>query len=171
MSLRKIATFAVLGGVAVGLVGCTATKNGAKDPFTESSEGIKSVSSFYGEHMSSEEEMGLLNKKSVFFKYDSSELTSADQRLLKVHAKYLLDHSKLNFRIAGYTDERGSREYNVALGERRAKAVARYLESLGVPASRLVTISYGKENPIDTGSNEQSWSQNRRAEFEYEDAK
>ncbi len=77
MSLRKFATVAILSGVAIGVVGCTSSKSGARNPFDESSEGIKEVSNFYGEHMSSEEELGLLNKKTVYFKYDSSELTSA----------------------------------------------------------------------------------------------
>jgi peptidoglycan-associated lipoprotein len=168
MSFRKIVTLAVLGGVTLGLIGCGGSK-GANDPFADSSEGIKPVSGFYGEHMSSEEELGLLNKKIVYFAYDSNNLTQADMRLLNVHAKYLLDHPKLDMRIAGHTDERGSREYNIALGQRRADAVARYLESKGVPANRLHTISYGKEQPVDLGSGEQAWAQNRRAVLEYED--
>lgn len=168
MLVNKFATLAVVVGVTMGLVGCGA-KGGANDPMEDSSAGIKSVSGFYGEHISSEEELGLLNKKIVYFAFDSSELTNSDLRLLKVHAKYLLDHGKLKLRVAGHTDERGSREYNIALGERRAKAVARYIESLGVAIDRLVVVSYGKEQPMDTASNEQAWAQNRRAVLEYED--
>lgn len=166
MSLRNITAFALVGGVAMGLVGCGSNK--ANDPFAESSDGIKAVPGFYGEHMSSEEELGLLNKKTVFFAYDSNELTSADMRLLSVHAKYMIEHPKLKLRLAGHTDERGSREYNIALGERRAKAVERFLESKGVPASRMYTVSYGKEQPVDHGSNDQAWAQNRRVALEYE---
>lgn len=169
MTFKKLATAVVIGSFTLGLIGCGAKKGGANDPLTDSSEGIKSVSGFYGEHMSSEEELGLLNKKVVYFAYDSNELTPNDIRVLMVHAKYLLDHPKLKLRIAGHTDERGSREYNIALGERRAKAVARYMETKGVPASSLVTVSYGKEQPVDTGSTEQAWAQNRRATLEYED--
>lgn len=169
MAFKKIALMAIIGGVSVGLVGCGAKKNGALDPYTDSSEGIKSVQGFYGEEMSSEEELGYLNKKIIYFAYDSSELTTNDTRLLMVHAKYLLDHPKLMLRLAGHTDERGSREYNIALGERRAKAAARFLESRGVPSSRLIIVSYGKEQPIDNGSNEQAWAQNRRVGLEYED--
>lgn len=167
MSFMKIATVALLGGVTLGLIGCGGS-NKANDPFTDSSAGIQPVSGFYGEHMSSEEELGLLNKKTIYFAYDSNELTSADIRLLNVHAKYMLEHTHLKLRIAGHTDERGSREYNIALGDRRAKAVARYLESKGVPASRIYTVSYGKEQPVDLGSTEAAWSQNRRATLEYE---
>ena len=90
-------------------------------------------------------------------------------RLLNVHAKYLLEHPNLKLRISGHTDERGSREYNIALGERRGNAVARYLESKGVSASKLYVVSYGKEQPVDLGSNEQAWAQNRRAALEYEE--
>ncbi len=171
MSFRKIATLVVVSGFTLALIGCGAGSKAANDPFADSSEGIKNVSGFYGEHMSSEEELGLLNKKSVFFAYDSNDLTSADTRLLMVHAKYMLDHTDLKLRIAGHTDERGSREYNIALGERRALAVKRFLESKGVPASRMYTISYGKEQAVDLGSNEQAWSQNRRATLEYEEIK
>lgn len=168
MLVNKFATLAVVAGVTMGLVGCGA-KSGANDPMEDSSAGIKSVSGFYGEHMSADEELGLLNKKIVYFAFDSSELTNNDMRLLKVHAKYLLDHGKLKLRVAGHTDERGSREYNIALGERRAKAVARYIESLGVATDKLVVVSYGKEQPMDNASNEQAWAQNRRAVLEYED--
>jgi len=171
MSLNKFAAAAVITGVAFGLVGCgTASKKTANDPFMDSSAGIKPVSSFYGEHMSSEEELGLLNKKVVYFAYDNSDLTNNDERLLKVHAKYLLDNPKFSMHIAGHTDNRGSREYNIALGERRAKAVAKFLEMHGIASNRLIVVSYGKEQPIDSANNEQAWAKNRRAELSYESA-
>lgn len=168
MLLKKVSTMAVIGGVTLGLVGCGAKKS-VKDPYDETSSGISAAAGFYGEEISAEEELGLLSKRVVYFAYDSSELTAQDLRVLKVHAKYMLDHPKHHLRIAGHTDERGSREYNIALGERRAKAVARVLETKGVPANRLVTVSYGKEQPVDAGSNEQAWAKNRRAALEYEE--
>jgi len=168
MSFIKYATTAV---IAVGLVGCGASsKHEANDPLMDSSAGIKPVTGFYGEHISAEEELGLLNKKTVYFAYDNSDLTPNDEKLLKVHAKYLLDNPKFSMHIAGHTDERGSGEYNIALGERRAKAVAQFFELKGVPSSRLVVVSYGKEQPIDSASGEQAWAKNRRAELSYESA-
>lgn len=168
-SLKKFAAIAFVGSIALGLVGCGASsKKDVDDPFMDSSAGIKPATGFYGEYLSSEEELGLLNKKTVYFAYDNADLTPEDEKLLKVHAKYLLDNPKFNMHIAGHTDERGSREYNVALGERRAKAVAKFLEMKGVPSKRLIVVSYGKEQPIDSGSGELSWAKNRRAEISYE---
>ena len=169
MSFKKVATIVVISGVTLGLIGCGAGKKDVKDPYEENSAGMSAAAGFYGEDISAEEELGLLSKRVVYFAFDSSELTSQDMRVLKVHAKYVLDHPKLHLRISGHTDERGSREYNIALGERRAKAVMRFLETKGVPAGRMSTVSYGKEQPIDAGNTEQAWAQNRRAGLEYED--
>lgn len=99
----------------------------------------------------------------VFFGYDSSTLTSEGQATLQRQAQWLQSHSNVVATIEGHCDERGTREYNLALGERRANAAKRYLVSLGVPASRLNTVSYGKERPAVLGSDESAWSQNRRA--------
>jgi peptidoglycan-associated lipoprotein len=167
MSLKKLATVVLIGSFTVGLVGCGAKDGKARNPYDESSDNIKSTTSFYGDNISSEGELGMLNKKTIYFAYDSSELTPNDMKVLNAHAKYMQGNGKFGMRVAGHTDERGSREYNIALGERRAKAVARYLETQGVPASRLSVVSYGKEQPVDTGSHEQAWAQNRRSALEY----
>lgn len=169
MSFKKIATIAAISGVTLGLIGCGGSKSGVKDPYDETSAGISAAAGFYGEDISAEEELGLLSKRVVYFAFDSNDLTEQDMRVLKVHAKYLLDHPKQHIRIAGHTDARGSREYNIALGERRANAVMRFLETKGIPASRMTTVSYGKEQPIDAGNTEQAWAQNRRAALEYEE--
>jgi peptidoglycan-associated lipoprotein len=99
----------------------------------------------------------------VFFDFDSSVITSEGQATLQKQATYLRSKSGLNVTVEGHCDERGTREYNLALGERRASAAKNYLVSLGVDASRIQTISYGKERPAVTGSDESAWSQNRRA--------
>lgn len=101
----------------------------------------------------------------VFFALDSSALTSNAQEVLDTQVKWLTAkrHNKVNVIVQGYCDERGTREYNLALGERRANAVKEYLVSHGVAADRISTISYGKERPAVLGSNEAAWAQNRRA--------
>ena len=101
----------------------------------------------------------------VFFALDSSALTPNAQEVLDTQVNWLTAkrHDKVNVIVQGYCDERGTREYNLALGERRANAVKEYLVSHGVDADRITTISYGKERPAVLGSNEAAWAQNRRA--------
>jgi peptidoglycan-associated lipoprotein len=99
----------------------------------------------------------------VFFDYDSASISSEAQGTLEKQAAWLKQYSSINVTIEGHCDERGTREYNLALGERRAAATKKYLVGLGVAASRVSTISYGKERPAVVGSDESAWSQNRRA--------
>jgi len=99
----------------------------------------------------------------VFFALDSSTLSAEAQATLDRQASWLKQFTSVNVVIEGHADERGTREYNIALGERRATAAKNYLVNLGVPASRVSTISYGKERPAVMGSDESAWSQNRRA--------
>jgi peptidoglycan-associated lipoprotein len=98
----------------------------------------------------------------VFFAYDKSDLSADARRTLERQAAWLRQWSNQRLTVEGHCDERGTREYNLALGERRANAVKDYLVALGVPAARLSTISYGKERPVVLGSNEAAWAQNRR---------
>jgi len=86
---------------------------------------------------------------------------------LNAHAQYLKGNTAAKLQLSGHTDERGTREYNLALGERRANAVARYLVGLGVSADQLSVVSYGKEKPAADGSDEESWAKNRRVELDY----
>ena len=99
----------------------------------------------------------------IFFDTDMSNVDANDQAVLAAQAKWLLANPTVRASIEGHADERGTREYNQALGERRANAAKNYLISQGVPDSRLLVISWGKERPVATGSNEQAWAQNRRA--------
>lgn len=98
----------------------------------------------------------------VFFEYDSSEITDEARATLAKQAEWLMHYPRVRLSVEGHCDERGTREYNLALGERRANAVKNYLIALGVPASRMRTISYGKERPAVVGNGESTWSQNRR---------
>ncbi len=173
MSMKKIAAVLLVSAFSIGMIGCGGSSNSKNqasgDSSYDSSSGIKNVSSFDGEAISPEEELALLNKKVVYFDYDSSNLSPSDERLLSVHAKYLLEQPKLALRIEGNTDSRGSREYNILLGERRAKSVAQDLEVQGVPSSKLAVVSYGKEKPVNPANTEEAWAENRRAELVYED--
>jgi peptidoglycan-associated lipoprotein len=99
----------------------------------------------------------------IFFESDSSELTSTAQATLDKQARWLQQYSQYSIQIEGHADERGTREYNFALGARRAEAAKSYLAARGIPASRLRTISYGKERPVAVCNDISCWSQNRRA--------
>lgn len=124
--------------------------------------------SFYGEDISAEKEQELLTENIVYFAYDKDEISYRYELVLLAHAKKMLEVPTLRLRIDGHTDERGSAEYNIALGERRANAVIRFMKFKGVPRDRLVSLSYGKEKPAVKGHNEEAWRLNRRAELIYE---
>ena len=99
----------------------------------------------------------------VFFATNESVLTTASRDTLRKQAAWMRKNSELTFVIEGHADERGTREYNLALGERRANAAKDYLMTYGVAGNRLQVISYGKERPVDSGSNPLAWSKNRRS--------
>ncbi len=101
----------------------------------------------------------------VFFDFDKSDLMPAGRRTAEALAAWMNNFPAATITIEGHADERGTREYNLALGERRANAVHDYLQALGVQSNRLRTISYGKERPAVLGSNEEAWAQNRRGVF------
>lgn len=103
--------------------------------------------------------------KTVYFDYDSSSLTAVARRTLEEHAAWLKSNPRLKVTIEGHCDERGSDEYNFALGESRALAIRNYLTGLGVAADQLGTISFGEERPAVAGHTEMAWAQNRRSEF------
>jgi peptidoglycan-associated lipoprotein len=109
----------------------------------------------------------LLTVRLVHFDYDSSDLSNADYQTLQAHAQYLSQNPTAKVLLAGHADERGTREYNMALGERRANAVQAYLNSNGAKSSQLDTVSYGKEKPLNDGNDEAAWAENRRVEITY----
>lgn len=109
-----------------------------------------------------------LAKRVVHFDYDSSELSNDDIQTLQAHAQFLMANANSRVALTGHTDERGTREYNMALGERRAKAVESFLVTTGVNANQLEAVSYGKEMPINAGHDENAWKENRRVEINYE---
>src|SRR5512146_2645835 len=116
----------------------------------------------------SEEELFNQNVKDVFFDYDKYDIRPDQQSTLQSDAAWLTQHPNVKLTIEGHCDERGSTEYNLALGDNRANAVKNALVADGVAADRVRTISYGKEKPFCTESNEQCWQQNRRGHFVYQ---
>ncbi|MEE4454514.1 peptidoglycan-associated lipoprotein Pal [Novosphingobium resinovorum] len=105
----------------------------------------------------------MMGADTIYFQLDKSDIDPQSQAALAKQAQWLQQYPNKRATIEGHCDERGTREYNIALGERRANAAKNYLASLGVDTSRVTTVSYGKERPIALGSDEASWAQNRRA--------
>jgi peptidoglycan-associated lipoprotein len=106
-------------------------------------------------------------KRSVYFALDVYDVKPEFRPLIEAHAKYLRQHPEARIRIEGNTDERGSREYNLALGQRRAESVMKMLKLLGVHENQVEAISFGEEKPRASGHDETSWAENRRSDFQY----
>jgi peptidoglycan-associated lipoprotein len=108
-----------------------------------------------------------LQNRTIYFDFDSSEVKSDYNGLITAHAHYLAANPSIRVRLEGNTDERGSREYNIGLGERRAQSVRRALTLQGVAESQITTVSYGEERPAVTGHTEEAWARNRRVDIVY----
>ncbi len=109
----------------------------------------------------------LLAKRTVYFEFDESVILDQDRPILEAHAQYLSQNPGAAVTLEGHTDERGTREYNLALGERRAINVRQFMSLLGAAGQQLRTVSYGEEQPAALGHNEEAWAQNRRVEIIY----
>jgi peptidoglycan-associated lipoprotein len=114
-----------------------------------------------------DEDLFSQNVKDVYFDYDKSDVRGDQQASVQGDAQFFTQHPNMNFTVEGHCDERGSTEYNLALGDQRASAVKNALTTLGISANRIKTISYGKEKPFCTESNEACWQQNRRGHLVY----
>lgn len=112
---------------------------------------------------SQEDFIASISSDRIFFELDDYGIDAQDQETLRSQAQWLMQNPNVRVTIEGHCDERGTREYNLALGERRANAAKNYLATLGIDPSRISTISYGKERPVAMGSDESAWAQNRRA--------
>ena len=145
-----------------------------------STQGMDESSGMAGEHMmgGSESSMAaldplddpdsLLAQRVFYFEFDQSEILEKYRDILMAHAEYLANNPATNVTVEGHTDERGTREYNIALGERRANAVKRMLVLNGVSGSQVRVISYGEERPVALDHDESAWAQNRRAIIDYQ---
>lgn len=151
----------ILGLVVIIGFGCGSKKK--QEDETLSGSGVDSSSIAFDSLGSDSGKIEGLN--TVFFEYDKSTLTKDSLVVLGRNAEWLKKNSSVNLQVEGHCDSRGSIEYNLALGERRAKAVQSQLIRLGVPASRLSVVSYGKERPLVMGDTEDAYSRNRRANF------
>jgi peptidoglycan-associated lipoprotein len=109
----------------------------------------------------------ILSKRSIYFDFDKYEVKPEFRKTIEAHSKYLLDHPESVVRLEGNADERGSREFNLALGQKRAAAVEKAMNLLGVPNKQVETISYGEERPRSDGKDEVSWGENRRTDILY----
>ncbi|GHD45973.1 peptidoglycan-associated lipoprotein [Marinobacter persicus] len=114
------------------------------------------------------EQEALRDITTFYFDFDTSEIKPEARDVLVAHARYLADNPRVQVRAEGHADERGSKEYNLALGERRAKAVERFLIVNGASRGQIETISYGEEKPAVRGSGEEAWAQNRRVELKFD---
>ena len=157
MSLRKILrnTFLVI------LMSMVVSACATKKTTTSSIDGQLQGDVYVGSDTVQELAKGVPDR--VFFATNESILTTKSRDTLRKQAAWLRDNSNINIVIEGHADERGTREYNLALGERRANSAKDYLITYGISADRISIISYGKERPVDSGSNPLSWSKNRRS--------
>lgn len=182
MKAVKLFALPVL-AAAVIMTGCanrkpTAPVDAAQNPTgasTVNTEGLSEDAALNAQNLAGASSKGVtaankafLAKRVVHFNYDSSELSNEDLQTLQAHAQFLVANASSRVALTGHTDERGTREYNMALGERRAKAVESFLVTSGVSADQLEAVSYGKEMPINPGHDENAWKENRRVEINYE---
>lgn len=193
MSVNKLGKFAVIGLSAAWIAGCSTTatdtdsstvaedSSATEQPADSDASSDKSFGASDDQSMSSvivnddqattkdQNTDMLAGVATVFyFDFDKSIVRPAAREALSKHAQYLVSHPDARVVLEGHADERGTREYNMALGERRAKAVARYLTIQGVAASQIETVSFGEEVPVAFGHDEASWQLNRRVEVRYE---
>ncbi len=158
--MRRIdIALACAAAVALGLAGCTTKPKTTTGPATASRDVIENTQIVPGSVRDFQANVG----DRVRFGYNRSDLDSVAQETLRRQAAWLAKYPSVSLVIEGHCDERGTREYNIALGARRAQAARDYLSSAGVAGARLETLSYGKERPECAESNEACWAQNRRA--------
>lgn len=158
--------FVLMAGAVVVLSGCSACSNMEDEPVGASATNLPTVhDGDYADTMihESNSNMAVAMPKMVNFGYDSSVLDSASQEKLNTFASIAKKANYSSIVIEGHCDERGTREYNLALGERRANSVKRYLVGLGLDAKKLTTVSFGKERPMDMSHTPAAWAKNRRA--------
>lgn len=192
MKLNK--TFLALTMMAILATGCSSTEE--EDSLTESAQGTDASTSGYNDGSMSGSQFGSgsgynagagygsgsgahlgpefsdpsnpLSKQVIYFELDSSQVRQEFVPVVAAHAQYLSSHPQQRVILAGHADERGSSEYNIALGEQRAKSVERMMRAQGVSASQLEIVSYGEEKPAVSGSGESAWQMNRRVEVGYQ---
>ena len=174
--MKHVALYLAIAAIAAG---CASKEEKSDAPVTDRSAGVSQPSSTAPSTTTRpttqpavtgnplRDPSNILSKRSVFFDYDSMSLKEEYRPLVQAHSRYLGDKRDSRVRIEGNCDERGSREYNLALGQRRAESVKKVMTALGVSDGRIETISYGEEKPMAQGHDESAYSQNRRADIKY----
>jgi len=166
--MKRFSLYALLVGLVLSLTACPSKK--VKEDQNDLSGGAETSApqientpmSFDANGSDSGKISGL---ETVFFDYDKAALTSETKKKIAGNVDWMKSRGNMNIQIEGHCDARGSIEYNLSLGERRARAVKEYMTSLGIPAARVSIISYGKEKPLANGDSEEAYSRNRRANF------
>lgn len=164
MLLNQLYKGLILSVAIVAVSGCTSLgKKAGTSADGASASGVTSEG-LSGSNLTDDQ----LRAKTVFyFEFDRSDVSGADREALAAHARFLAANQAKSVHLTGHADERGTREYNMALGERRARAVADVLTMEGAASGQLDTVSYGEEQPATSGHDDQSWAQNRRVELSY----
>jgi len=170
MLIEKMIKKLVLVFCVVGLAACSTTPDSSSsdDTVVDNSPVVETV---VEPQISDEERMRMeseemRNARTIYFEFDDSTVQQQYLAVLELHAKFLMESGR-NVTLEGHADERGTQAYNLALGERRAKAVAQYLMNYGLAAGQINVVSYGEERPADAGHSEGSWEKNRRVEVTY----
>jgi peptidoglycan-associated lipoprotein len=179
MLINKTFKLTLLGAAVLALAACATTGNGGSgaagggsdqggaNASGATSSGTGEMTSFNGTAGAGQNDPMKVGNQSYYFDYDKSDVHDTDQASIKVQATYLIAHPNAKVRLEGNTDNRGSREYNIALGNRRAQAVASVLAMDGVSKAQISTVSYGAEKPVALGDNEDAWAKNRRVDLVY----
>jgi len=169
--MKNLTSISVLLATVALLAGCPSKKPDVPPPPptpTTDTSGVENADALAGDTSASMGPSGeLLSKRIVYFDFDRADIRADSQSVVAAHAAYLAKNPNQKVRLEGHADERGSREYNIGLGERRGQAVRRALALQGVAETQLTTVSYGEERPAVAGSDEQAYAANRRVEIIY----
>jgi peptidoglycan-associated lipoprotein len=169
MQLNKVLKGLLIALPVLAITACSSSDQAADASGSDTNQSAATSTMGQNGQLSEQElkNKALSKSQTVFFAFDNSDIAGDYEDMLAAHAAYLTSNPSLTVTLEGHADERGTPEYNIALGERRAQAVAKYLEALGVQASQISIVSYGEEKPLVNDHNEQAYSKNRRAVLVY----
>lgn len=172
MQMKKLLQSLAVALPMFTLAACSSTSDADTAAGTAGAGAYDSQSGAAGGTLSADEQMrqqyeALRRENTIYFEYDRDEVSGHYAQVLEAHASYLRSNPSVSVLVEGHADERGTPEYNIGLGERRAQAVTSYLQSLGVSGAQLSIVSYGEEKPVDTSRSEDSYAKNRRAVLVY----
>ena len=178
MQLNKVLKGLLIALPVLAMTACSSSNDAAKNSDTSETNQAQTAAAADGTvanamgqdgQLSEQElkEQALRETQTIYFAFDNSTIASEYEKVLAAHAAYLSQNPSVKVTVEGHADERGTPEYNIALGERRAKAVAKYLQALGVQADQISIVSYGEEKPLLLGQTSEAYAKNRRAVLVY----